>query len=155
MNPKTTRIRQRAVALAALSILAIAGVYSLALIPLFVPSLSPIVFSTPVLYSALGAFLAVTLARTVLMHRLAPDEQAFLGFWVHTPYFTLLIAVTLGSLPALLVVIAGPSLGWSPDTVVVVLRGIAAWVLVSSVLLVRVLWHRHRASLRERPGGSK
>ena len=114
----------------------------MALVPLFFPSLSPVVFGTPVLYGALGAFLAVTVARNVLMHRLAPDEQAFLRFWVHAPYFTLLIASTLGALPVLFAITVGPRLGWSPDTLAFVLRGTAAAVIVLSVLMVRVLWQR-------------
>lgn len=146
MNATTTRIRQRAVALAALSILAILGVYSLGLVPLLFPSLSPVVLRTPVLFSALGALLAVTLTRSVLMHRLAPDEQAIVRFCVHAPYFALLIASTLGALPALFAITLGPRLGWSPATVAIVLRVTAAAAIVLSVGMVRVLWQRQRAS---------
>ena len=142
-----------AVLLAAASVLATAGVYSVALIPLLLSGAVALSPGRAVAYGALGIFLAVTVVRSVLVARLAPHEQAFVRFWVHAPFFTFLVASVLGALPILLTVSVGPGLGWSPGTVSWVVRAVGLTVLVLSAPLVRALWHRHRASLQSPPAG--
>jgi hypothetical protein len=142
-----------AVVLAVASVIAIAGVYSLALVPLLLSGVVALSASRAVAYIAVGILLAVTIVRSVLVVRLAPHEQAFVRFWVHAPFFTLIVASVLGALPILLAVSAGPGLGWSPGTVAWVVRAVGLTVLVLSTLFVRVLWHRHQASLESPPAG--
>jgi hypothetical protein len=147
-------VGRTAVVLAAASVSATMGVYSLALIPLLFTGKVTITSNLPFVLGVLVVFLGVTLARVTIEHRLTPHEQAFLLFWVHAPYFTFLVACTLGALPLLLAFSAGPALGWSASTLSWVVRAIGLVVLVLSGLFVLVLWHRHQASLQSPPPGA-
>ena len=153
MAENSHRTSRLAVVLAVASVVATAGVYSLALVPLLLSGAVTLASSRPVAYGALAIFLGVTIVRSVLVHRLPLKEQAFLRFWVHAPFFTLLVASVLGALPILLALSAGPGLGWSPGTVSWVVRAVGLAVLVLAALFVRALWLRQQASLESSPAG--
>jgi hypothetical protein len=139
----SNRVGRMAIILAAVSVLATVALYSFALVPLLLLGVVAVTPSRPVFHGALGVFLAIAVVRIALVHRLAPHEQAFLRFWVHAPFFIFLVACTLGSVPILIAVSAGQSLGWSPGIVSWVVRVIGLGVLVSSSLFVHAPWRRH------------
>jgi hypothetical protein len=151
MAENSHRVSRLAVILAVASVVATAGVYSLALVPLLLSGAVAVTPSRPVAYLTLAIFLTITIVRSVLVHRLPPTEQAFLRFWVHAPFFTLLVASVLGSLPILLALSAGPAFGWSAGIISWVVRAIGLTVLVLAALFVRGLWLRQQASLEARP----
>jgi len=144
-------IGRTAVVLAVASVVATVGVYSLGLVPLLFSGALAITTSRPVVFGILAVFFGITVVRTVLVHRLAPHEQAFVRFWVHAPFFTFLIACTVGSLLILLALSTGPRLGWSPSTVSWVVRAIGLIVLVLSALFMQTLSRRHQASAQNPP----
>jgi hypothetical protein len=153
MPENSHRMSRLAVALAVASVVATAALYSLALVPLLLSGVVAVTPSRPVVYAVFSIFLGITVVRGVLVHRLPPNEQAYLRFWVHAPFFTFLVASVLGSLPILLALSAGPALGWSPGTMLWVVRAIGLTVAVLAALLVRALWHCHQASLESSPPG--
>ena len=93
----------------------------------------------------LAAWGLLALSRIVLARKLRPVEQTTVRFWSFAPLATLLVALTVGATPLLLLHALGVQLGVSA------LRALVVTLLLSSALVVTALWRRLRRSFPSIP----
>ena len=105
-----------------------------------------------VLLALFAGVIALTFARSVVVRRLSAGELAVVQFWSITPLLMFLVCGMLGAIPILVSGQIAAHFHWSEAT----LRNLAVFVfagaLISSALLIRVLWIQFRASLPATPG---